>query len=86
MAASCPTASKCYVVGSLFTPSAHQLAYVASFVGGRWTSQFFYLGRGESSTEMQGLSCNAAACWVIGSAWSNNWVDGFAYPLVRLSH
>ena len=54
MAASCPTASKCYVVGSLFTPSAHQLAYVASFVGGRWTSQFFYLGRGESSTEMKG--------------------------------
>lgn len=86
-AASCPTASTCYVVGWFTTTHQRQLAFAASYVSGQWSFEPLDLGRGEDVTLLDGLACDSTACWAVGTAqWSNQQSEGFAYPIAHFTN
>jgi hypothetical protein len=82
-AASCPTTSACLVVGTIETSRTRNVSFIANYAGSMWNYKVIGLGSPRNATLLDGLSCSARNCWVVGSIATVGGVtlEGVAFPI-----
>lgn len=83
IATSCPTVSRCDVVGDITTTDHRQRSFEASYTASGWRYKIINLGNSRDQTEVSGMSCVKGRCWVAVDVFTESGVPikGAVFPL-----
>lgn len=83
LAADCPNADSCVVVGVFKQASGQNSSFIARYRDHRWESAILNVGGPDDVTQITGLSCSSATCWAVGTVFNSEYVplDGVVIPI-----